>query len=89
MVYTHALNRGGRGVRSPLDNLRQAVANESGGIYPDQPVGLRPGGELGNTTEVIANNLVAAQGWGRQFSSPADQAGFYPGQPKQELDGPG
>ena len=32
MVYTHVLNRGGRGVRSPLDSLRKAVSSESGGI---------------------------------------------------------
>ena len=32
MVYTHVLNRGGQGVRSPLDNLRQAVSSESGRI---------------------------------------------------------
>ena len=32
MVYTHVLNHGGQGVRSPLDNLRQAVSSESGRI---------------------------------------------------------
>jgi integrase len=32
MVYTHVLNRGGRGVHSPLDRLRQAPSTESGGI---------------------------------------------------------
>ena len=32
MVYTHVLNRGGQGVRSPLDNLRQAVSSESSRI---------------------------------------------------------
>ncbi len=32
MVYTHVLNRGGRGVRSPLDSLGKAVSSESGGI---------------------------------------------------------
>ncbi len=30
MVYTHVLNRGGQGVRSPLDNLRKVVSSESG-----------------------------------------------------------
>ena len=32
MVYTHVLNRGGRGVHSPLDRLRKAVSSENGGI---------------------------------------------------------
>jgi len=32
MVYTHVLNRGARGVHSPLDRLRKAVSSESGGI---------------------------------------------------------
>jgi integron integrase len=31
MVYTHVLNRGGRGVRTPLDSLRKAVSSESSG----------------------------------------------------------
>ena len=34
MVYRHVLNRGGRGVHSPLDRLRKAVSSESGGIIP-------------------------------------------------------
>ena len=29
MVYTHVLNRSGRGVHSPLDRLRKAVSSES------------------------------------------------------------
>ncbi len=32
MVYTHVLNRGGRGVHSPLDRLRKAPSAEVGGI---------------------------------------------------------
>ena len=32
MVYTHVLNRGGRGVDSPLDRLRKGVSVESRGI---------------------------------------------------------
>jgi len=28
MVYTHVLNRGGRGVHSPLDRLRMPVSGE-------------------------------------------------------------
>jgi integrase len=30
MIYTHVLNRGGRGVRSPLDRLRQPPSGEGG-----------------------------------------------------------
>jgi integrase len=37
MVYTHVLNRGGRGVRSPLDGLQTAVFSDSRGS-------IRPGG---------------------------------------------
>ena len=33
MVYTHVLNRGGRGVRSPVDGLQRAVSSD-GGIRP-------------------------------------------------------
>ena len=29
MIYTHVLNRGGRGVESPLDRMRKAVGKES------------------------------------------------------------
>ncbi len=32
MIYTHVLNRGGRGVHSPLDRLRKGVSVESRGI---------------------------------------------------------
>ena len=28
MIYTHVLNRGGRGVGSPLDRLRKPVSGE-------------------------------------------------------------
>jgi hypothetical protein len=31
-VYMHVLNRGGRGVHSPLDRLRKAPSTESGGM---------------------------------------------------------
>ena len=34
MIYTHVLNRGGRGVRSPLDALGGA---EGGGAPPGKP----------------------------------------------------
>ena len=32
MIYSHVLNRGGHGVRSPLDRFRKAVGSESGRI---------------------------------------------------------
>ncbi len=31
MVYTHVLNRGGRGVHSPLDGLQKAVSSDGRG----------------------------------------------------------
>jgi hypothetical protein len=31
MIYTHVLNKGGRGVKSPLDQVRQVPA---GGLQP-------------------------------------------------------
>jgi integron integrase len=36
MIYTHVLNRGGRGVRSPLDRLGKPASKESSGIRPAQ-----------------------------------------------------
>ena len=36
MVYTHVLNRGGRGVHSPLDRLRKGIAGERPGIMPTE-----------------------------------------------------
>ena len=38
MIYTHVLNRGGRGVQSPLDGLRKAAAREPD--YRDAPGGV-------------------------------------------------
>ena len=37
MIYTHVLNRGGLGVRSPADGCRGlgTVEGESGGMHPD------------------------------------------------------
>jgi hypothetical protein len=35
-VYTHVLNRGGRGVQSLLDRFPKAVYSESGGILRPQ-----------------------------------------------------
>ena len=32
MIYTHVLNRGGQGVRRPLDRLRKAIGSESARI---------------------------------------------------------
>ena len=31
MIYTHVMNKGGRGVRSPLDRIEQARASYSSG----------------------------------------------------------
>ena len=42
MVYTYVLNRGGRGVCSPLDRLRKAVSSETRGIKPTGLVGIKP-----------------------------------------------
>jgi integrase len=36
MIYTHVLNKGGRGVRSPLDGL-SARPPAPGSEYPDRP----------------------------------------------------
>mgnify|MGYP001565924564 CR=1 FL=1 len=36
MIYSHLLNRGGRGVRSPLDQLGKPASNQSSGIRPTQ-----------------------------------------------------
>ncbi len=38
MIYTHVLNRGGRGVHSPLDRLRKPMSFESGADL-GRPVG--------------------------------------------------
>src|SRR5438128_827406 len=35
MVYTHVLNRGGRGVRSPLEGIRELLATEPAARPPD------------------------------------------------------
>ena len=44
MIYTHVLNRGGRGVQSPLDHLRKPVGRENrAGIGP--PTGRPKTGE--------------------------------------------
>ena len=37
MIYTHVLNRGGRGVHSPLDRLRKGPGQEAGVL--GRPVG--------------------------------------------------
>jgi site-specific recombinase XerD len=34
MIYTHVLNRGGRGVRSPLDRLEQPRARYDAAVAP-------------------------------------------------------
>jgi integrase len=42
MVYTHVLNRGGRGVRSPLDRMSPMRPARRPEDYPDAPVGITP-----------------------------------------------
>ncbi len=42
MIYTHVLNRGGRGVHSPLDRLRKPARSETWGVMPTAPVGIIP-----------------------------------------------
>lgn len=43
MIYTHVLNKGGRGVRSPLDSTggRRPPARESAAQYPAVLDGMR------------------------------------------------
>jgi integrase len=48
MLYTHVLNRGGRGVRSPLDSL------PLDGLIPDGRAGAGPGGEPTGSTHVMS-----------------------------------
>ena len=67
MVYTHVLNRGGRGVHSPLDRLRKAVSSESGGIFRTDRIGLKLGGQLLNIKEVVIIKAVAAPVRRRRF----------------------
>ena len=38
MIYTHVLNRGGRGVRSPLDEFNQTQVSEAGSLVITAPV---------------------------------------------------
>jgi len=53
MSHTHVLNRGGRGVHSPLDRLRKPMSVENGGLRlsersaPDCGRGLSNGVEVG------------------------------------------
>ena len=48
MVYTHVLNRGGRGVCGSLDSLRKAASSESSGI-------IRASRSAVNAREVLEN----------------------------------
>ena len=45
MIYSHVLNRGGRGVRSPVDNVYE---NPAGMLYRSHmtPLGMRPNGKV-------------------------------------------
>ena len=62
MVYTHVLNRGGRGVQSPLDRLGKAVSSEHGRIrWADRSAGLKLGGKLLDMEEVATMKAIAAR----------------------------
>jgi integrase len=57
MIYTHVLNRGGRGVRSPLDGLKKAISSE-GRIRPaGRP---KTGGQVWDMAGLIADTMVVA-----------------------------
>jgi hypothetical protein len=43
MIYTHVLNRGGRGVSSPLDRLRKVARSEGGRIMGTERSAQKPG----------------------------------------------
>jgi len=45
MIYTHVLNRGGKGVRGPVDNLQE---NPDGMLYRNHitPLGMRRNGDI-------------------------------------------
>ncbi len=81
MVYIHVLNRGGRGVRSPLDSVRKAVSSESGGIIRSGQSAQKWEGSF------VTNKVVVARVWVGDFRLRPTRTRFYPGQPKQELGG--
>ena len=53
MIYTHVLNRGGRGVHSPLDRLRKPMSTEGGGIMRTDRSAQNCGGELQNGAQLV------------------------------------
>ena len=65
MVYTHVPNRRRSRSPQPPRQLAQSRLQRERRGYPDQPVGIKVGGEPLGTQEVIANKVVAALGWRR------------------------
>jgi hypothetical protein len=66
MAYTHVLNRGGRGVRSPMDGFQKAVSSE-GGIRPTAPVGLKQEASFRDMPQLPVNTMVAGLARGGDF----------------------
>jgi hypothetical protein len=65
MVSTNVSNRGGRGVRNPLDVLQKAVSND--GRF--RPTGRSPkiGEQVLGTLEVVVNGMVPGPAAGGNF----------------------
>jgi hypothetical protein len=66
MAYTHVLNRGGRGVRSPMDGFQKAVSSE-GGIRRTAPVGLKQEASFRDMPQLPVNTMVAGLARGGDF----------------------
>lgn len=64
MIYTHVLNRGGRGVRSPLDALAAgAWGAEVPAGDPVHPIRVRPTGYVGLTSGRIVDGHLLKSKW--------------------------
>ncbi len=71
MVYIHVLNRGGQGVRSPLDNLRQAVSSESGRMIRTSQSAKNREGSWGTRRKSLQTNwLLPGLGWRLRLRPP-------------------
>jgi len=73
MIYTHVLNRGGRGVRSPLDALASAESRTTGApsdAAPHDPAnstGVRPTGLVSPTRGRIVDGRLLKTTWRRDL----------------------
>ena len=76
MVYTDVLNRGVRWSPQPPRRSAQSRLWRELQDYPDQPVGLIPGGRLWIMREVVINKVVAVQEWHRRFRLRPTASGF-------------